>query len=106
MVTLQSGTNYGVGAFSNAVVQILDQPFDAWRFTHFNTAELTQANISGPDADPDHDNATNWQEFLGGTDPRDSTSVLRVNSSVLSQDGGAMTRVASFNASISLLVRA
>ena len=34
--------------------------------------------VSGPDADPDSDGATNRHEFLSGTDPRDSASVLRV----------------------------
>ena len=79
IVTLQPGTNYGVGTLSNATVQILDLPFDAWRFNHFNATELDQMNTSGVDADPDGDGVTNLQEFLGGTDPRDPASVLRVN---------------------------
>jgi hypothetical protein len=77
-VSLQPGPNYTVGAFNNAVIQVLDTPFDAWRFAHFNQSELAQISISGPDADPDHDGVSNWQEFLGGTNPRDATSVLRV----------------------------
>ena len=79
ILTLQAGSNYGVGPLSNATVRILDQPFDAWRFEHFNATELTQPNISGPDVDPDSDGASNWHEFLSGTDPRDSASVLRVS---------------------------
>jgi hypothetical protein len=54
-------------------------PFDAWRFGHFTTSELANLNTSGPDADPDGDNVSNLHEFLGGTDPRDPASVLRVN---------------------------
>jgi hypothetical protein len=77
-VTLQPGPGYAVGNFSNAVVRILDTPFDGWRFARFNAAELGDPAISGPDADPDHDGASNYQEFLAGTDPRDPTSVLRM----------------------------
>lgn len=79
IVTLVASAGYTVGTLSNATVQILDTPFDAWRFEHFNQSELGQPNISGPDADPDLDGAGNWQEFMGGTDPRDLTSVLRVS---------------------------
>ncbi|HEX5219318.1 MAG TPA: FAD-dependent oxidoreductase [Verrucomicrobiae bacterium] len=78
IVSLQAGTNYGVGPLSKATVHILDLPFDAWRFKHFTASELADLNISGPDADPDSDGATNRHEFLSGTDPRDSASVLRV----------------------------
>lgn len=77
-VTLEPGTNYSLGSFSNAVVRILDTPFDSWRFSYFTAAELADAGISGPDADPDHDGATNLQEFEAGTDPRDGASVLRM----------------------------
>ncbi len=79
LVTLQPGTNYAVGTLSNAVVQILDLPFDAWRFEHFTDSELADLNTSGPDADPDGDNVSNLHEFLGGTDPRDPASVLRAD---------------------------
>lgn len=78
-VSLAAGAGYGVGAFSNATVQILDTPFDGWRFANFSTTELAQPGVSGPDADPDHDGAGNHQEFLAGTDPRSAASVLRVS---------------------------
>jgi hypothetical protein len=67
-----------VGALSNASIRILDLPFDAWRFGHFNATELAQPDVSGPDADPDHDGAANSHEFSSGTDPLDSASALRV----------------------------
>jgi hypothetical protein len=79
LVTLRPGTNYSVGTLSNATVQILDLPFDGWRFNHFSAAELANVYTSGPDADPDGDNVPNLHEFLGGTDPRNPASVLRVN---------------------------
>ena len=78
-VNLAAGVGYSAGAFSNATVQILDTPFDGWRFANFSAAELAQPGVSGPDADPDHDGAGNHQEFLAGTDPRSAASVLRVS---------------------------
>src|SRR5207237_860066 len=72
IVTLAAGTNYSVGALSNATVRVVETPFDTWRLGFFTAAELAQPAISGPDADPDGDGATNWQEFLAGTDPRAS----------------------------------
>jgi hypothetical protein len=82
IVTLQPGTDYAVGALSNATVQIQDLPFDAWRFDHFSTTELNDLNVSGPNGDPDGDNVPNLHEFIGGTDPRDSASILRTNITV------------------------
>jgi hypothetical protein len=67
-----------VGSLSNAAVHIVETPFDTWRLAFFTPAELAQASLSGPDADPDVDGATNWHEFLAGTDPRNPLSVLRV----------------------------
>jgi hypothetical protein len=78
-ITLQPGTNYSVGAFSNATIRILDTPFDAWRFDHFTAAELGDAGTSGAAADPDHDGASNLYEFVAGTDPRNAASALRIN---------------------------
>jgi hypothetical protein len=81
-ISLQPGTNYGIGAWSNATVKILDTPFDGWRFAYFTALELTQPNISGPAADPDLDGANNLHEYLAGTDPRDVQSVLRLKINV------------------------
>ncbi len=78
-VALVAGTNYSLGVFSNAVVWVLDTPFDSWRFAHFSETELAATAISGADADPDSDGTTNWQEYLAGTDPRNPASVLRVS---------------------------
>jgi hypothetical protein len=77
-IALLPGTNYSVGALSNATIHILDTPFDGWRFVHFNSTEIQNPGISGIDADPDQDGASNLSEFQSGTDPRDAQSVLRV----------------------------
>jgi hypothetical protein len=77
-LTLEPGTNYAVGPLSNAVVQILDTPYQAWLFQHFTAPEWADPATSGPDADPDSDGAPNRQEFLAQTDPRDPASVLVV----------------------------
>jgi hypothetical protein len=77
-ISLKPGTNYAIGTFSNAVVRILDQPFDAWRAVYFSAPELAQPNVSGLTADPDGDGVTNGEEFSGGTNPRDASSYLHV----------------------------
>jgi hypothetical protein len=46
---------------------------DAWEVAHFG-----QANVD-PQADADGDGATNLQEYLAGTDPRDAQSALRLS---------------------------
>jgi hypothetical protein len=49
---------------------------DSWRLRYFGTVNniLSQAS-----ADADGDGAINWQEYVAGTDPTDTTSVLRVS---------------------------
>jgi hypothetical protein len=77
-LTLLPDSAYTVGALGNCTVQVQDKPFDAWRFAHFTAAELANPAISGPEADPDGDGATNAQEFATGTAPKNAGSVLRV----------------------------
>ncbi len=55
---------------------VADNPFVTWQSRYFSAAELADAKVSGADADADLDGATNSQEFLAGTDPRDPNSVL------------------------------
>jgi hypothetical protein len=52
-------------------------PQEIWRQTHFGTTEAT--GNAADDADPDGDGLTNVQEFTAGTDPNDSSSLLKVN---------------------------
>jgi len=49
---------------------------DDWQTRYFGTKP---ADWDGPNVDSDGDGATNWQEFLAGTDPRDPNSVLKMN---------------------------
>ncbi len=56
--------------------------FQSWQVLYFGSTSNTNA---APDADPDHDGQTNWAEYLAGTDPTDSNSVLRVTS--IAQEG-------------------
>ncbi len=44
----------------------------------FTSEQQGNAAVSGPDADPDGDGATNREEFVAGTDPLDSADVLKV----------------------------
>ncbi len=78
VIELEPGTNYVAGAFSNALVQVLDTPWDAWRFAHFSPLELEDPEVSGPSADPDGDGASNLHEFQAGTNPRKAASVFRL----------------------------
>jgi hypothetical protein len=61
--------------FDATVPQI--EPFAAWKNIHFTPAQQADPAISGDDADPDQDGASNRQEFLAGTDPLDGQSVLK-----------------------------
>jgi sugar lactone lactonase YvrE len=48
---------------------------DWWRLTYFGTISnlLSAANL-----DPDGDGASNWQEYVAGTNPQDPASVLQI----------------------------
>jgi hypothetical protein len=56
-------------------------PFEAWRAAYFTSAQLTNAAISSATADPDEDGLNNEQEYLAGTDPTNTASVLRISAS-------------------------
>jgi hypothetical protein len=47
---------------------------DTWRLLYFGTIYNI---LSAADADPDGDGASNWQEYIAGTNPLDAASVFR-----------------------------
>ncbi|HEY3860800.1 MAG TPA: chitobiase/beta-hexosaminidase C-terminal domain-containing protein [Verrucomicrobiae bacterium] len=47
---------------------------DTWRLLHFGTI---YNSLSAANEDPDGDGASNWQEFIAGTDPLDASSVFK-----------------------------
>lgn len=48
---------------------------DTWRLLYFDSVSNL---LSAANADPDGDGASNWQEFIAGTNPMDGTSVFRL----------------------------
>jgi hypothetical protein len=55
---------------------------DDWQLHYFGSKT---SDWDGPNVDSDGDGASNWQEFLAGTDPRDPNSVLKVHLTNTSQ---------------------
>jgi sialidase-1 len=53
--------------------------YDVWKAGQFSPAQLMNPAISGPDADPDGDGYTNYQEFAAGTGPLNALSNLKLN---------------------------
>jgi titin len=51
---------------------------DAWRARYFGGSGTTTNSQSDAFADPDHDGASNYQEFLAGTNPTNAASVLKL----------------------------
>jgi hypothetical protein len=60
------------------VVEVVGDTYEDWRRQHFSAVELLNPAISGMEADPDNDRHTNRQEYVAGTDPRDTASVLQI----------------------------
>jgi endonuclease/exonuclease/phosphatase family metal-dependent hydrolase len=50
-------------------------PFQSWQVFYFGS---TTNPAAAPSADPDNDGMSNWAEFLAGTNPTNSVSVLRI----------------------------
>jgi sugar lactone lactonase YvrE len=58
---------------------------DAWRLLNFGTVSNA---LSAANADPDGDGASNWQEYIAGTNPQDSTSVFQFQPAVAPTGSG------------------
>jgi hypothetical protein len=67
-VTVNPSSEYSLGANGAATVTLVDPPFEAWRFSRFDAAQLADPLVSGPGADPDGDGMANLLEFFVGTD--------------------------------------
>jgi hypothetical protein len=80
-----------------ATITIEDKPFDAWRFANFSASELNDPSISGPNADPDHDQLPNLIEYALGLDPH----VSNTSPVTTSLSSGYLTISATKNSSAS-----
>ena len=69
----------------------LELSLSDWSRQQFTASQLKDASISGNDADPDKDGSSNYEEYLAGTDPNESVSVLRITAIGLS-DGSTEIR--------------
>jgi FAD dependent oxidoreductase len=76
VVQISAHASYLLDENTSATIVVRDTPFDAWRFTHFSSAELADSSISGPFADPDGSGAVNLLRFFSGTDSWPRTSIL------------------------------
>ena len=73
-----SASDGALTAQDDLTVTVTSNSLAEWKAQYFTPAELADANVSGDNADPDHDGHTNQQEFIAGTDPRDAESVLKI----------------------------
>src|SRR5690606_20426045 len=78
---------------SDVTVAVEPETFLSWSELHFTLLEQSNPEISGPMADPDMDGFTNAEEFIAGTNPRDSQSFLRFDSAVQSIPGTVTLKV-------------
>lgn len=62
-----------------------ERPYGAFIEEHFNTIKHTEAQVTGPFADPDQDGRNNLQEMIEGTDPnnRDPAPHWMINNDAL-----------------------
>jgi hypothetical protein len=58
------------------------EDFLQWERHYFSDAEMRDSRVSGALVDSDADGMTNAEEYLAQTDPRNSASVLRLNTAI------------------------
>ena len=67
---LVSSANFSFTSLTNATVVIADRPVNVWLRANFTAAELSNASVSGDNANPDSDTAPNLLEYALGTLPK------------------------------------
>ena len=72
VLTLTGDPLYTFGVQTSATVTIRDKPMDAWRFSKFTPAELTDPAKSGDLADFEKDSIVNLHEYAFGIEPKTS----------------------------------
>jgi hypothetical protein len=79
VVAVDATTGCTATMSGSATVVSLTDPFQCWQMQYFGCTNCPQADA---DADPDGDGMSNTNEFLSGTNPTNSASVLRIISTV------------------------
>ena len=82
-------TNFGCGVTNRGAQERIDLVFGAARetFAQWAVRYFGTTNID-PNADPDGDGLTNYQEYLAGTNPLDKSSTLLINGFQADPAGG------------------
>ena len=52
--------------------------YDAWKTIYFSADELNNETVCGETEDPDNDSASNYDEYIAGTDPKNSASRFHI----------------------------
>ncbi len=68
-ILLSASSSYDQGSLLSAQIAIADRPYDAWRYSRFNSVQLADSDISGDNADPDGDGRANAVEAFFGSNP-------------------------------------
>jgi len=73
-LALSAPSGINLGAPTNTILTILEDPAEAWRYAHFGT-NANNASIAGDQADADGDGIVNLLEYGLGSDPNTQDSV-------------------------------